>query len=73
MILVGLVTGVALAIGSTRLLVSLLYFVAPLDPATFAAVAAVLVLAPAMAGYLPARRATRINAATALRTADSAY
>jgi ABC-type antimicrobial peptide transport system permease subunit len=46
---------------------SLLYGVTPLDPATFAAVAAVLVAAAAGAIYLPARRATRVSAATALR------
>jgi len=63
----GLAAGVGLAVGSTRLLVSLLYGVAPLDPATFAGVGAVLVAAAAAAAYLPARRATRISAATALR------
>jgi len=67
MTLVGLTGGVALAVGSTRLLMSLLYDVAPLDPATFAAVAAVLMTAAAGAIYLPARRATRISPMTALR------
>jgi predicted permease len=66
----GLVVGVALALGSTRLLVALLYGVTPLDPATFGSVAAVLVAAVAGAAYLPARRATRISAATALRAPD---
>ena len=37
MTIVGLVVGVALALGSTRLLASLLYGVTPFDPATFAA------------------------------------
>jgi len=63
----GLLVGLALAIGSTRLLMSLLYGVTPLDPATFALVAAVLAAAAAGAIYLPARRATRISAMTALR------
>jgi predicted permease len=66
----GLLAGVALAVGSTRLLASLLYGVTPLDPVTFAGVAAVLVAAASAAAYLPARRATRISAATALRAAD---
>ena len=70
MTVAGLLAGVALAVGSTRLLVSLLYGVTPLDPATFAGVAAVLVAAASAAAYLPARRATRISAATALRAAD---
>ena len=52
---------------STRLLMSLLYRVTPLDPLTFSAVAAVLIAAAAGAIYLPARRATRISAAAALR------
>jgi putative ABC transport system permease protein len=63
----GLAAGLVLALGLTRLLVSLLYSVTPLDPATFAAVAAVLVIAAAAAIYLPARRATRISAMATLR------
>jgi putative ABC transport system permease protein len=66
----GLVAGVGLAAGSTRLLVSLLYGVAPLDPSTFAGVTAILLAAAAGAAYLPARRATRISAAAALRAAE---
>ena len=65
----GLVAGVGLAAASTRLLGSLLYGITPFDPLTFAAVAAVLGLASAGAAYLPAWRATRISAATALRDA----
>jgi putative ABC transport system permease protein len=64
----GLVGGVALAVGSTRLLMSLLYGVTPLDPGTFAAVGAILITAAAGAIYLPARRATRVSAMTALRS-----
>ncbi|HEY6549426.1 MAG TPA: FtsX-like permease family protein, partial [Vicinamibacteria bacterium] len=63
----GLVAGVALAVGSTRLLMSLLYGVTPLDPGTFVAVGAVLVAAAAGAIYLPARRATKVSAVVALR------
>ena len=63
----GLLAGLAMAVGSTRLLMSLLYGVTPLDPATFAAVAGVLVTAAAGAIYLPARRATKVSAALALR------
>jgi ABC-type antimicrobial peptide transport system permease subunit len=67
MTLVGLVVGVALALGATRLLTSLLYGVTPFDPATFVGVAAGLMAAAAGAIYLPARRATRISPAIALR------
>ena len=69
-IAVGLLAGLALALGSTRLLTSLLYGVTPLDPSTFAGVAMILVAAAGGAVYLPARRATRIGAAAALRGVD---
>jgi ABC-type lipoprotein release transport system permease subunit len=59
-----------LALLSTQLLSSLLYGVTAADPATFAAVATVLAAGAAGAAFLPARRATRISAATALRAAD---
>jgi putative ABC transport system permease protein len=68
MTLAGLVAGVALALGSTRLLASLLFGVTALDPPTFAAVAAVLLGAAATAIYFPARRATRVSPAIALRS-----
>jgi predicted permease len=70
MIVVGLLGGIALALGSTRLLSSMLYGVTPFDPLTFGGVAAILIAAAAAAVYLPARRATRISAAAALRAAD---
>ena len=68
--IVGLAAGVILAAGFTRSLVSLLYGIAPLDPATFASVAVVLVAAAGGAAYLPARRATRISPAIVLRAGD---
>src|SRR5262245_23471062 len=70
MIVTGLTTGVALALLSTRLLSSLLYGVTALDAATFAWVAVILTVAAAGASYLPARRATRISAASALRSTE---
>jgi putative ABC transport system permease protein len=70
MTLTGLVAGVTLALVSTRLLASLLYDVTALDPLTFGAVSALLVAAAAASAYLPARRASRISAAEALRSAD---
>jgi predicted permease len=69
MALVGL--GVALGLGGaalvTRLMESLLFGVSALDPLTYAAVAVTLVGAGALAGYLPARRATRVDPSVALR------
>jgi putative ABC transport system permease protein len=46
---------------------SLLFGVSPLDPATYAAVVAMVVAAAIVAAYLPARRATRGNLLRALR------
>jgi ABC-type antimicrobial peptide transport system permease subunit len=63
--------GVALGLGGavllTRLMESLLFGVGALDPATYAAVAVVLIATGILAGYLPARRATRIDPMAALR------
>ena len=70
MTLGGLAGGVALAIVATPLVGSLLYGVAAFDAETFASVGLLLAAAAAAASYVPARRATRVSAATALRTAD---
>ncbi|MGH9535964.1 MAG: ADOP family duplicated permease [Terriglobales bacterium] len=62
-IAVGLVLAAALA-GAMR---SLLFGVAPMDPVAFAAAIVVLLAVAALAGYLPARRACRIQPTSALR------
>ena len=64
---VGAALGLAAAAGLTRLMSSLLFGVTPLDPLTYAAVSALLIGAAALASYLPARRATRVNPVIALR------
>jgi putative ABC transport system permease protein len=66
----GLIAGAMLALFSTRLLASLLFGVTALDPSTFGGVGMLLAVAAAAAAYLPARRASRISAADALRTAE---
>jgi predicted permease len=66
----GITAGLALSLASTQLLASLLYGVSAADPATFACVTALLLTTALLASYLPARRATRVSAASALRTAD---
>jgi putative ABC transport system permease protein len=64
----GLTAGVAIATASSRLLANQLYGVSPRDPATFAAAAAVLGLAAALACWIPARRVTTVSPMEALRT-----
>jgi ABC-type antimicrobial peptide transport system permease subunit len=63
----GLLAGVMASWWTTRLMQKLLYGVKPTDLATFAVVAATLLLAGAAACYIPARRATRIDPMEALR------
>jgi ABC-type antimicrobial peptide transport system permease subunit len=63
----GIAAGVAAALALTRLMASLLFGVSPLDPATYGAVIATLVVVATLAAYLPARGATRGNPLAALR------
>jgi putative ABC transport system permease protein len=64
---VGLAIGVGCALLLTRVMGSFLHDVRPHDPATFVTVAIVLGTVALAACYLPARRATRVDAVTALR------
>ena len=63
----GVAAGVPLSWMATRAVRGLLYDVGPSDPATFAAVVVILAGVAALAGYLPTRRATRVDPAVALR------
>jgi predicted permease len=65
---VGLVVGLVAALGLTRVLATLLYQVTPTDPTTLVAVALVLGLVSLLACYIPARRAMKVDAVTALRS-----
>jgi ABC-type antimicrobial peptide transport system permease subunit len=64
---IGIVIGLAGALALTRLLAGLLFAVQPTDPLTFAAVSLLLAAVSVCAGFLPARRATRIDPLMALR------
>ena len=64
---IGVVAGLAVAYGVTRLLSTLLFGVKAADPATFAAVAVMVAAIALLAAYIPARRAAGIEAADALR------
>ena len=65
--LVGVAAGVVAALGLTRFLTGLLFGVDPGDPATFAAMAALLLAVAAAASYAPARRAARVDPVIALK------
>jgi putative ABC transport system permease protein len=67
LVVIGLILGLAGALAFTRSLSSLLYGVRPNDWTSFAVVSVVLLLVGCMAGYLPARRATKIDPMLALR------
>src|SRR5688572_12531382 len=63
----GVLVGLPGALGAGRLIESLLFGLAPRDPATIAAAAFVLISVAALAGYLPAARAMRVDPVVALR------
>jgi predicted permease len=64
---IGAACGLAAAAACTRLMVSLLFHVSPLDPLTYLGVAAVLIAAAALASFLPALRASSVDPTEALR------
>jgi predicted permease len=63
----GITLGSIAALALMRLMASLLFGVKPIDPLTYAGVAGALAAAAAMASYIPARRATRVDPMIALR------
>ncbi len=64
---VGVVLGLAAAIGATRVLASLLYQVKPTDPVTFTSAALFFLAVALVSSYLPARRAAQLDPMAALR------
>jgi putative ABC transport system permease protein len=64
----GAVIGLAVAVAAARVVRGLLFAVHPLDPASLLGAALLLVAASALACYLPARRAARVDPIALLRT-----
>jgi predicted permease len=68
LVLFGIVLGVPLAVAATRLIKSYLFGLTASDPLTFAIVTVALATVAVVAGYLPARRAARVDPIIALRS-----
>jgi hypothetical protein len=64
---IGILIGLAAAVGLTRLMGALLYGVKPLDPITYATVTVTVTAAALLASFVPARRAATVDPAAALR------
>jgi predicted permease len=65
--LIGIVVGAALSFAVATLISAMLFHTAPADPATFVSMVLLLTVVALVAGYLPARRASRVNPMVALR------
>jgi len=65
---IGIIIGIASSLGLARLLADFLFGVKPLDPLVFTLAPAMLAAVALFAVWLPARRATRIDPITALRS-----
>jgi predicted permease len=67
LVMVGLVLGIPAALAASRLLEGLLFGVQPMDPKTVTVAALAMFAVAALAAYLPARRASRVDPMAALR------
>jgi ABC-type antimicrobial peptide transport system permease subunit len=65
--ILGVAIGLPAAMGASKVIESLLFGVKPGDPRALAAAVAILLSAALAAGYLPARKASRIDPMTSVR------
>jgi ABC-type antimicrobial peptide transport system permease subunit len=66
-VVLGILIGSGAALATTRWVESLLFGLRPQDPLTIGLAALVLLAVAAIAGYLPARRAARVDPMVALK------
>lgn len=67
LVILGLALGLPLAMAATRWIKSFLFGVPAIDPVGIGAALMLTAAVSALAGYLPARRATKVDPMTALR------
>jgi predicted permease len=66
-VLIGLMAGLAMAVGAGQVLRALLFGMSPVDPTSFLGVAAIFLVIALLASYIPARQATLVDPMVALR------
>ena len=66
-VVIGMAIGLAASFLLTRTMRSLLFEISPNDPITIGAIALLVIVVAALASYIPARRATRVDPMVALR------
>jgi predicted permease len=66
LVVVGIVIGLGVALGTSRLVETLLFGLAPTDVFSIATAILVMIVVSTLAGYLPARRASRVDPMVAL-------
>src|SRR4029077_19469347 len=64
---IGVAIGLGAAVATTRLVAAMLFGLAPTDPLTVACAVVLMIGVAALAGYIPARRAARVDPMIALR------
>ena len=67
LVIVGIIVGLIASFALTRVMSTLLFGVTATDPATFTLISLLLVAVAALASYIPARRATKVDPMIALR------